>query len=392
MRAVLAPSGEPVHRHDVTLRPAATAMVWIGPGQPHQAMAVPGVALAPHDVLVAVELSTICGSDILTVQGRRPAPAPLVLGHESVGRVIAIGESGSAAVDGSPLRVGDRVVWSMTVSCGACDRCASGIPQRCRRLATYGHARIEPRWELTGGFGGHVHLRDGTAIVRVPEALPAATLAPVPCATALAWAALARAGRVHEPSGARVVVFGAGMVGLTAAAIAVEEGATVLLVDSDPGRRAIAGRFGLVATTPDAVAEAAADIVIEASGRDVSAAIAAADVGGAVVLVGSVFPTESAGPAGTAGSVPDPGPVAPVSPDPVALDSERIVRGLVTVAGVDGYTGEELAAAVAFMAGRGRAYPFAELVGAIHPLAAVDEALAAAASPDAPLRVGLAPR
>src|SRR5206468_4245671 len=81
----------PGHRRDVALRPSATAMVWIGVGHPHETIAVPGVSLADGDVLVAVEMSTICGSDVHTVQGRRTAPVPLVLGHESVGRVIATG-------------------------------------------------------------------------------------------------------------------------------------------------------------------------------------------------------------------------------------------------------------------------------------------------------------
>ncbi|WP_424937668.1 MULTISPECIES: alcohol dehydrogenase catalytic domain-containing protein [Bacteria] len=369
MRTMIAPGGEPVHRQDVALRPAAIAMVWTGVGQRHQEMAVPGVALAPDDLLVAVELTTICGDDVRVVQGHRSAPAPLVLGHESVGRVIAVGEAGVPAIDGSALQVGDRIVWAAAVPCGACDRCASGRAQTCRRPAGYGRARVEPRWELTGGFAGHVHLRGRTAVVRVPEAMAAAVLAPVPCATAMAWAAVARGAREHALGGARVVVFGAGLVGLTAAVIAAEDGATVLMVESDPARRTTAARFGLTTAPPDAVADGAADVVIASSGRAVAAALDAADVGAAVVLVGDV-----------------------VADGAALLDAERVVSRFLTVTGVQGYTEEELAAAVAFMAGRGRAYPFADLVGAIRPLAAVDEALAEAAGPDAPLRIGVAPR
>lgn len=379
MRALIAPEGGPVHRQDVALRPAAIAMVWTGVGQRHQEMAVPGVALAPGDVLVAVELTTLCEADVRTVQGRRPAPVPLVLGHESVGRVMAIGEAGATTVDGSAVQVGDRVVWSATVPCGACDRCASGRAPACRRPVAYGGARIEPRWELTGGLAGHVHLRAGTAIVRVPEAMTAAALAPVPCATATAWAAVARGARERPLGGARVVVFGAGLVGLTAAAIATEEGATVLVVEPDPARRAAAARFGLTTSAADAVADGAADVVIETSGRAAGAAIDAADVGGSVVLVGDAASA-------------DPVAVADPVAAEVAVDAERVVGRLLTVSGVHGSTGPELAAAAAFMAGRGRAYPFAEVVGAIRPLAAVDEALAEAAAPGAPLRIGVTPR
>ncbi|GAB3595462.1 alcohol dehydrogenase catalytic domain-containing protein [Microbacterium tumbae] len=348
---------------DVALRPAATARVWLGAGLPLETVAVPGVGLGAGDVLVAVELSTICGSDVHAVRGDRAAPIPSVLGHESVGRVIAMGEGGARTVEGGELRVGDRVVWSVTVSCGQCDRCRAGHTQKCRTLATYGQERIEPRWELTGGFASHVHLRRGTSIVRVPESLPAAVLAPASCATATAWAAVAKAGRNLD--GARVRVFGAGLVGLSAAAIAADQGAVVTVVDPSPERRALAERFG----AEPAPAAGPADVAIEASGHAVSEAIDAVDVGGTVVLVGSVFP-------------------AP----PVALDAERLVRRLVTVIGVHNCTGPELSEAVAFLTGRGRAFGFADVVGAVFSLEDADAALAAASAPDAPLRVGLVPR
>lgn len=352
----------PGHRRDVALRPAATAMVWIGEGHPHEMIAVPGVALGDGDVLVAVEMSTICGSDVHTVQGRRSAPVPLVLGHESVGRVIAMGDHGATAVDGSPVRIGDRVVWSVTISCGTCDRCERGLTQKCRTLGKYGHDRVGANGDLTGAFGSHVQVRAGTAIVRVPESLPAAALAPASCATATAWAAVARAARDHDLDGAAVRVHGAGLVGLTAAAIAVEQGASVEVLDPNPARRTLAARFGAVPLDKEP------EVVIEASGHAVADALAGVATGGTVVLVGSVFPA-----------------------DPVPLDAESIVRRLVTVSGVHNYTGAELAEAVAFLGGRGRAYPFADAVGQVRRLADIDDALSEASASAAPLRIGLVP-
>lgn len=352
----------PGHRRDVALRPAATAMVWIGDGHAHETIAVPGVALGDHDVLVAVELATICGSDVHTVQGRRSAPVPLVLGHECVGRVIATGDAGATAVDGTPLRIGDRVVWSVTISCGTCDRCAGGLPQKCRTLGKYGHDRIGVHGDLTGAFASHVQVRGGTAIVRAPESLPASVLAPASCATATAWAAVARAARDQSLEGAAVRIHGAGLVGLTASAIAVEQGATVEVLDPNLQRRALASRFGATCLDRDP------DVVIEASGHAVSEAVEGVAVGGTVVLVGSVFPA-----------------------DPVPFDAESAVRRLITITGVHNYTGAELADAVAFLAGRGRAYPFADAVGEVRQLSAIDEALVAATASDAPLRIGLVP-
>ncbi|MGW8483189.1 alcohol dehydrogenase catalytic domain-containing protein [Microbacterium sp. NPDC055903] len=348
---------------DIALRPAASARVWLGSGQALERVAVPGVGLAAGDVLVAVELSTICGDDVRVACGDRTSVAPAVLGHESVGRVIALGEGGARTVEGTELRVGDRVVWTVAVSCGDCDRCRAGLPQACRSLAQYGRERLEPRWELTGGFASHVHLRKGTSIVRVPESLPAAVLAPASCATATAWAAVAKTGRDLE--GARVRVFGAGLLGLTAAAIAADRGARVDIVEPVPHRRALAAGFGADAERTDELV----DVAIETSGHAVAEAIDAVDMGGTVVLLASASPSPA-----------------------IVVPADSLVRRLVTVTGVHGSTGTELSEAVAFLAGRGRAFAFADAVGAVFPLEQADAAVAAASSPDAPLRVGLVPR
>lgn len=352
----------PGHRRDVALRPAATAMVWVGEGRPHETIAVPGVALGDRDVLVAVEMSTICESDVHTVLGRRSAETPLVLGHESVGRVIATGDSGADAVDGTPLRIGDRVVWSATICCGQCDRCVRGLAQRCRSLSRYGQDRIGVHGDLSGAFGSHVQLREGTAIVRVPEALSAAVLAPAACTTATGWAAVTRAARDRCLEGATVRIHGAGPVGLAAAAIAAEQGASVEVLDPDPGRRALAARFGSVTLAREP------DVVIEASGHAIGDSIEGVAVGGTVILVGGSSVVE-----------------------PVAVDAGVVGRRLLTVAGVQDCTAAELSQAIAFLAGRGRAYPFAEIVGSVRRLAEMDAAMVEAGSVGAPLRIGLIP-
>lgn len=352
----------PGHRRDVALRPAATAMAWLGLGHAHEAIAVPGVALGDEDVLVAIEMSTICDIDLHAVSGEGAVSTPVVLGHESVGRVIAIGDAGARTVDGTPLRIGDRVIWSITVSCASCDRCLHGMPQECRSLGRYGRDRIGMHGELTGAFSTHMQLRPGTAIVRVPEALPAAVLAPAACATATAWAAVARARRDRELEGAAVRIYGAGLVGLSATAIATEQGAVVEVQDADPRRRALAERFGAETL------EREPDVVIETTGHAVAEALGSSAVGGIVVLTAT-----------------------PSASGPLTLEPESITRRLVTIAGVHDSTGQELVDAVAFLAGRGRAYPFAEAVGAVRQIGEVDAALAEAAAPGAPLRIGLVP-
>ncbi|MBP1240189.1 putative phosphonate catabolism associated alcohol dehydrogenase [Frigoribacterium sp. PvP120] len=384
---------------ELRLDPAPTAMVWTEPGRPHDAVAVPSVRLAPGDLLVEVELATICGSDVHTTRGDRGAPTPLVLGHEQVGRVVAVG-AGAVAVDGTSVVVGQRVVWSLTVSCGVCATCGRGLPQKCERVRKYGHERLETGWELSGGFATHVHVRAGTAVVPVADDLDAALLAPVSCGTATAVAALDAAsaivplgGVVDLGAGAGagaaavgpvvVLVLGAGLIGLTVAALATDAGARVVVVDPDPGRRALAACFGAVATADPVAAPSAAEsvdralevaggaplVAVEASGAPsaVASALTRLGVGGVAVLVGSVFPAPA-----------------------VALDAESVVRRLVTVRGVHNYAPRHLVEAARFVERRHGAWPLAELVGDEVALADLDAGIERAASAGA-VRVGVRP-
>ncbi|WP_229663146.1 zinc-binding dehydrogenase [Microbacterium album] len=369
----------PLDSRDVCLEPPAVAMVWTGPDRPHETVAVPGVVLRRGETLVAIELAMACASDAQVVTGHRAQRPPLVLGHEFVGRVVDVAD-GVRAVDGATVSIGDRIVWSATVGCRDCDRCRRGLPQRCRALIAYGHERLQPRWELTGGFATHAHLRPGTAIVRVGETLPAEVLAPATCGTATAWAALESADEVLDVNGAAMLVLGAGLVGITACAMASDRGATVVVADPDPARRALAARFGAARTVdpdaPGAIDDALAgigapeyEIVLEASGaaRAQRAAVDTVGVGGVVVLVG-----------------------AP-SAEALAVDAERLVRELITIRGVQDYAPRHLDRAVGYLRERGTAHPFLELVNARYPLAQIDQALAAAAAGTS-VRVAVDPR
>jgi putative phosphonate catabolism associated alcohol dehydrogenase len=366
----------------VPLEPAASAMVWVSPDRAHELTAFVGVDLGPSEALVEIELATICGSDVHTARGDREAPAPLILGHEQVGRIAALGSAAPAAVDGAPLQVGDRVVWSIAASCGLCDRCRSGLTQKCRALRKYGHERLDDRWALSGGFATHTHLLAGTPIVRVPDAVPAEVLAPVSCGTATAWAALDSVARTVALPGATLLVSGAGLIGLTATALATDRGARVVVADPDPARRSLALRFGAVASYDPTAGEhdiarahetAGAgdgfDAVVEASGSRAAVldAFEAATVGGVIVLVGSVSPTV-----------------------PVPVDPERIVRRLLTVTGVHNYTAEHLRAAAAFMVDRWESRPFHELVGATVALRDLDLGIGTAGA-GGPVRVAVDP-
>lgn len=343
---------------------------WEGVGRPFAVVEAPmRWAPGPGEVVVEIDLATVCGSDLHTVAGRRSAPAPGVLGHEQVGRVVAVGPGDPPrCFDGTVVGPGLRVVWSVTASCGRCARCRGDMPQKCLGLRKYGHEPLDEQAPLRGGFATHCLLLPGTTVVAVPDEVPDEVAAPASCATATVAAVLAAAGPVSADT--RALVSGAGMLGLTAVAMLAEAGAEVLAVDPDPARREQALRFGAAEAATDAAAVAEVNLAIELSGAPgaVQACLDPLAVGGVAVLAGSVSPGPS-----------------------VQIDPERMVRGLHRLVGVHNYRPADLQAAVDFLAGNHRTRPFAELVAGRYGLDELDAAFAAARRGPAP-RQAVAPQ
>lgn len=282
------------------------------------ALPVPG----PGATLVEIDLATVCGSDHHTVSGRRLGACPSVLGHEGVGRIVGTGR---------------RVVWGVTVSCGTCDRCLRGLTAKCRSVRKLGHEPYGPAWPLSGTYATHVLLPRGTAIVPVPDTMADEVAAPAGCATATVMAALERAGSLR---GKRVLVAGAGMLGLTAVAAAADAGAAEVVVsDIEPARLELAADFGATSTLLAGQAPPPVDVAMDFSGAasTVEAALGALDIGGCLVLVGSVSPGRA-----------------------ISVDPEAVVRGWRSLSGVHNYEPRHLEQAVAFLAASTR--PWAELV------------------------------
>ncbi len=250
----------------------------------------------PGRVLVAIDLATICGSDLHTVHGRRDAPHPGILGHEQVGHVVAIGSGARPHYpSGAEVGIGDRVVWSITASCGRCRNCVWGLEQKCLHLKKYGHEALDNAWPLNGGFASHCVLLPGTTIVEVPDSVPDTVSAPASCATATVAAVLdaAELDRHRDPT--RILITGAGMLGITAAAMADALGAWVAVCDPDPARQETAYSFGADLVVGDVEDVPPVDVALELSGSPVAveACIACLDVGGRAVLAGSVPPVST---------------------------------------------------------------------------------------------------
>lgn len=344
---------------------ACQAAVFVGPGRALELRMVPLPTPGPEEALIRVECCTLCGSDLHTISGARTEAMPSILGHEILGVVERIGDPPPCEIGGSPLRVGDRITWSTSVSCGDCDRCRAGLPQKCRTLAKYGHELAEGRYALSGGLAEFLLLRRGSTAIRIDAQIPAPVICPVNCATATVAAAVRAAG---ISAARRVLILGAGMLGVTAAAFVKAQGAEAILVcDPSPRRLEWATRFGadacvewspeadsLTRRLSDTASKEEFDLVLELSGSPdaVEAAVRLAGVGTHIVLVGSVMRSRS-----------------------VQVDPEKIVRGWLTIQGVHNYAPLDLQAAVEFLMKHGSRFPFAELVEFSYPLSEVNTAL-----------------
>jgi putative phosphonate catabolism associated alcohol dehydrogenase len=313
------------------------AAVWTGSGVDVRTVPIP--ELGPGEVLVRVRLATVCGSDLHTVTGRRSAACPSVLGHEAVGDVVAVGA-------GADIPVGQRIIWSVTVVCGACSRCRSGLSAKCLSVRKVGHEPFDGDWPLSGSYATHLVLPRGTTIAVVPETLSDAVAAPAACATATVMATLEAAG---ELSGRRVLIGGAGMLGLTAVAACATAGADVQVVDRNADRLALVPDFGGRESVGGPV-----DVAIDYTGSSAAVAdtLGRLDIGGTMVLAGSVTP----------------GP-------PLAVDPETVVRHWLTITGVHNYEPRHLHRAVKFLDETRERYPWETLVVPPVPLEDIEEAL-----------------
>ena len=223
------------------------------------------------EVLIRVSCCTLCRSDLHTHAGRRTEPTPSVLGHEVVGRIEAFGPD-APRFDGAGQLAskGDRVTWAVAVGCGDCYYCRlADLPQKCVRPYKYGHRRAGDDRPSGGGLADFVRLVPGTFWLRVPDGLPDGVAASANCATATAAALLRSAGPVV---GGTVLVLGAGVLGLTVAAMSRVAGAAVVAV-SDPAIecRVRAMRFGATHAFSADAAEVAAGIrgLTDGRGADV---------------------------------------------------------------------------------------------------------------------------
>jgi threonine dehydrogenase-like Zn-dependent dehydrogenase len=270
----------------------------------------PRPEIAANAGLLKVELTGVCGSDWPYYLSYPKSKGPLILGHETVGRVDSLG--GDAA-QRFGVKEGDRVALEEYLPCGHCAYCRSGDFRFCAETDTlnrsgtvrYGSTPIGHAPSLWGGFGQYQYLHPQTVFHRVPDSLPAelATLA-LPLGNGVEWAYLQGGARIGET----VLIQGPGQQGLACVLAAKEAGAARIIVTgrgtpTDAKRLALARKLGadhtidieaenLYRAVVDLTGGELADLVLDcASGgsETISSALSLARIGGRIILGGRKF-------------------------------------------------------------------------------------------------------
>ena len=261
------------------------------------------------EVRVRVSAAGLCHSDLSVIDGSRPRPMPMLLGHEAAGEVVELGEGVAG------LREGDQVVFSFVPMCGRCGPCACGRPVLCEpgaasnaggslpggamRLHDVADAPLHHHLGVSG-FAEYAVVSEQSA-VRVDPDLPPRIAALFGCAVMTGVGAVVNTAGVRP--GESVAVFGLGGVGLSALLGATACSAWPLVaVDVVPGKLALArelgashcidARDGDVAERVREATDGGVDYAIETAGNEgvLATAYAATRRGGTTVTVGLPAP------------------------------------------------------------------------------------------------------
>ncbi|MFC1976817.1 zinc-binding dehydrogenase [Chloroflexota bacterium] len=283
------------------------AAIFTKPREPFVIKELPIPEVMPGAILVKLSMSNICGSDVHAWKGetrRGGGEGEYILGHEMVGRVYQLGEGVVADSLGQPLKEGDRVVYPYWTNCQHCFFCLSGRDSRlCPNKTRAGDSpAVAPNY-FNGAFAEYFYLNRGHHVFKVPDELSDEMVSPVNCAISQVMFALWDAGcRLGD----KVVIQGAGGLGVAAATAAKEMGAgLVVVIDKFASRLNAAREFGAdvmvsmeeFPTTRDRVREIrkltngpGADIVLEVAGKAavVEEGITMVRSGGKYVWIGAI--------------------------------------------------------------------------------------------------------
>ena len=241
----------------MTIRCKAAVLRTIGAPRPwaqSKPLSIEEVNLATPksvELLVRIAGGGLCHSDLSMINGDRPRPVPIAVGHEGSGEVVEVG----SAID--DVRVGDHVVFQFAACCGRCRRCLEGRPQVCERAAIAkaagelmaGGSRITAlNGERINHHTGLSCLAEYTVVDRgsvvvIDKSMPLADAALFGCAVMTGVGAVVNTARVR--AGDSVAVIGLGGVGLNGVMGARLAGAEIIIaIDNERSKLEVARSVG----------------------------------------------------------------------------------------------------------------------------------------------------
>ena len=288
----------------------------------------------PGEVFIRIKAAGLCHSDLSVINGDRPRPVPMALGHEAAGIVEEVGPL-EGGVGGPELKPGDHVVLVFVPSCGHCEPCTEGRPALCEPGAAANTAGTL----LSGAH--RLHRRDGTSVnhhlgvsafaeyatvsrrslVKVDPDLPLEEAALFGCAVLTGVGAVVNTAGVK--AGSAVAVVGLGGVGLAALLGAAAAGAQeITAVDLSDDKLAFAAEIGATMTV-NASDPDAADRIRAATGGGVDYAF---EMAGSTTALDLAYRTTRRGGMTVTAGLPPPTAAMPLAPVTL-VGEERTLKG-----------------------------------------------------------------
>ena len=322
--------------------------------------------IEPDGILVRVSMANICGSDLHIWRGDTPLrPGHHIIGHEMVGRAAELGRHITTDSQGQPLAVGDRVTYPYFYFCGRCYACLEGYRSACVNMMRTPY-QMGDVFISMGAYAEYYYLRPGHYVFKVPDALSDAMVSPVNCALSQVTYGLQRVGL---RLGQSIVIQGAGGLGIYAAAVARDMGASqIIVIDRVEPRLQMATAFGAdhlinlntfdteekrVRHVRELTHGWGADVCVEVVGSPavIPEGIRMLKNGGHYLIMGSINPKQTA-----------------------PLEAGRIVFGRITLVALATYEPWVIPQALDFMRRNKIRYPFDRLISHTFPLSAINEA------------------
>ncbi len=272
----------------VNTQKSTKAYAAVSSDTPLKPFAISRREIRPNDVEILIDYCGVCHSDLHQVRNEWSGSIyPMVPGHEIVGRVGKVGK------DVSSFKVGDLVgVGCFVDSCRTCQNCVSGLENYCEQgmVGTYNSYERDGVTPTFGGYSEKIVV-DSHYVLRVPQNLPLAAVAPLLCAGITTYSPLRH---WQVKAGSKVAVVGLGGLGHMAVKFAVSFGAEVAVITTSEHKVADAKKLGahdvILSTSKEAMASVRGqfDLVLDtvSHAKDLVPYLSLLKQDGTMVLVG----------------------------------------------------------------------------------------------------------